>query len=109
MRSVFQDVRSPDTFRRGATKELARIRAGVTRFIEAYQEQLISLDELRTRMPSLRQRETTLQAQLATLEAERLDAETYVALAESLEGFLASSRMSPSPSRSPTVNACSDW
>jgi site-specific DNA recombinase len=78
-----------DVQRDVATKELARIRAGMTRLIEAYQEQLISLDELRTRMPSLRQRETTLQAQLATLEAERLDAETYVALAESLEGFLA--------------------
>src|SRR5207249_11519331 len=34
-------------------------------------------------------RATTVQAQLATLEAELLDAETYVALAESLEGFLA--------------------
>jgi len=78
-----------DVQRDVATKELARIRAGITRLIEAYQEQLISLDELRTRMPSLRQRETTVQAQLATLEAELLDAETYVALAESLEGFLA--------------------
>jgi site-specific DNA recombinase len=78
-----------DVQRDVATKQLARIRAGITRLIEAYQEQLISLDELRTRMPPLRQRETTAQAQLATLEAELLDAETYVALAESLEGFLA--------------------
>jgi site-specific DNA recombinase len=78
-----------DVQRDVAMKELARIRAGITRMIEAYQEQLISLEELRTRMPSLRQRETTIQAQLAALEAELLDAETYVALAESLEGFLA--------------------
>jgi site-specific DNA recombinase len=78
-----------DVQRDVATKELARTRAGITRLIEAYQEQLISLEELRTRMPSLRQRETTLQAHLATLEAELLDAETYVVLAESLEGFLA--------------------
>jgi site-specific DNA recombinase len=78
-----------DVQRDVATKELTRIRAGIARLIEAYQEQLISLDELRTRMPPLRQRETTVQAQLATLEAELLDAETYVALAESLEGFLA--------------------
>ena len=40
-------------------------------------------------MPPLRQRETAVQSQLAALEAELLDAETYVALAESLEGFLA--------------------
>jgi site-specific DNA recombinase len=72
-----------------ATKELARVRAAITRLIEAYQEQLISLDELRTRMPTLRQRETVLQTQLAALEAQLLDADTYVALAESLEGFLA--------------------
>jgi site-specific DNA recombinase len=78
-----------DVQRDVTTKDLARIRAGMTRLIEAYQEQLISLDELRTRMPPLRQRETIVQAQLATLKAEHLDAETYVALAESLEGVLA--------------------
>jgi site-specific DNA recombinase len=78
-----------DVQRDVATKELARVRAAMTRLIEAYQEQLISLDELRTRMPALRQRETTVQAQLAALEAELLDADTYVALAENLEGFLA--------------------
>jgi len=78
-----------DVQRDVATKELARIRAGITRLIEAYQEQLLSLDELRTRMPSLRQRETIVQTQLGALETELLDAEAYVALAESLEGFLA--------------------
>jgi len=72
-----------------ATKELVRIRAGITRLIEAYQEQLVSLDELRSRMPPLRQREGTVRAQLAALEAELLDADTYIALAESFEGFLA--------------------
>jgi len=72
-----------------ATKELMRTQAAMMRLIEAYQEQLISLDELRTRMPPLRQREAVVQSQLAALEAERLDAETYIALAESLEGFLA--------------------
>jgi len=71
-----------------ATKELTRAQAGITRLIEAYQEQLISLHELRTRMPPLRHREAAVQAQLAALEAELLDAEAYVALAESLEGFL---------------------
>jgi site-specific DNA recombinase len=78
-----------DAQRDVATKELVRTRAGITRLIEAYQEQLISLDELRTRMPPLRHRETAAQAQLAALEAELLDADAYVALAETLEGFLA--------------------
>jgi hypothetical protein len=72
-----------------ATKELARLRAAITRLIEAYQEQLISLDELRTRMPSLRHREMAVQNQLAALDAELVDAGTYITLAESLESFLA--------------------
>ncbi len=75
-----------------ATRDLVRIRAGMARLIEAYQEQLISLEELRTRMPALRQRKTAVQSQLAALEAELLDAETYLALAESLEGFVAKLR-----------------
>jgi len=78
-----------DVKRDVATKELARLRAGITRLIEAYQEQLISLDELRTRMPSLRHRERAVQNQLAALDAELVDAETYITLAESFEGFLA--------------------
>ena len=43
--------------------------AAIERLIEAYQEQLISLDELRARMPTLRKRQSTLQAQLDTLDS----------------------------------------
>ena len=56
--------------------------------LEAYQEQLITLDELRARTPPLRKRQTTLQAQLDSLDAELHDAETYLKLADTLEGFL---------------------
>jgi hypothetical protein len=41
------------------------------------------------RMPTLRKRETTITAQLAALDAELHDAETYLQLAENLEGLLA--------------------
>ena len=75
--------------RDGLERELARVKAGSARLIEAYQEQLITLDELRARMPTLRKRETTITAQLAALDAELHDAETYLQLAENLEGFLA--------------------
>ena len=74
--------------REGLDRELARVRAGKERLIEAYQEQLISLEELRARMPALRKREATLTTQLETLEGELHDAETYLKLAETLEGFL---------------------
>jgi hypothetical protein len=40
-------------------------------------------------MPTLRKRETTITAQLDALDAELHDAETYLQLAENLEGFLA--------------------
>ena len=39
-------------------------------------------------MPALRKRQTTLQAQLDALDAELHDAETYLQLADTLEGFL---------------------
>jgi site-specific DNA recombinase len=81
--------RPVDVKRDIATKELTRLRIGISRLIEGYQEQLISLEELRTRMPPLRQREAAIQTQLTALEAEALDAETYLALAENLERFLA--------------------
>src|SRR5215218_4874599 len=74
--------------REGLDRELARVRAGKERLIEAYQEQLVSLEELRARMPALRKRETTLTTQLEALEGELHDAETYLQLAEALEGFL---------------------
>jgi site-specific DNA recombinase len=69
-------------------RDLTRANAAIERLIEAYQEQLISLDELRARTPALRKRQTTLQAQLDSLDAELHDAETYLQLADTLEGFL---------------------
>jgi site-specific DNA recombinase len=68
--------------------ELSRCTRAKTRLVEAYQEELVSLEELRARMPDLRKKESTLRAQLDALEAETLDQETYVALAENLEKFL---------------------
>src|SRR6266545_2108792 len=38
--------------REGLERELARVRAGTARLIEAYQEQLIALEELRERIPT---------------------------------------------------------
>ena len=69
-------------------RDLTRAEAAIARLIEAYQEQLISLDELRARTPALRKRHSTLRAQLDALDAELHDAETYLQLADTLEGFL---------------------
>jgi len=79
----------PAALRREALeRDLTRANQAVERLIEAYQEQLISLDELRARMPTMRKRQTTLQAQLEALDAELHDAESYLKLADTIEGFL---------------------
>jgi site-specific DNA recombinase len=71
---------------------LAKTTTAITRLIEAYQEQLISLDELRARMPELRSRQSDLRTQLDALAAQLLDRETYLKLAENLDSFLAQLR-----------------
>jgi site-specific DNA recombinase len=79
----------PDARRRdGLERDHTRAEAAIARLIEAYQEQLLSLEELRARMPALRKRQTTLRAQLDALANELHDAETYLKLADTLEGFL---------------------
>ena len=43
--------------------------------IQAFGEQLITIDELRTRMPDLRARETNLRNQIHALDAQLADRE----------------------------------
>lgn len=69
--------------------ELARATTGIERLVLAYQESLLTLDELRARMPDLRAKETSLSGALASLDAQLLDRETFLKLAENLEEFLA--------------------
>jgi site-specific DNA recombinase len=75
--------------REGLERELTRAQRALERLIEAYQEQLITLEELRARTPTLRKREATLQAELGALDNELHDAETYLKLTETLESFRA--------------------
>ncbi len=56
--------------------------------VTAFSEQLITIDELRARMPALRARETSLKDQIATLDARAADRDAYLKLAGDLEGFL---------------------
>ena len=69
--------------------ELTRTTKGIDRLVHAYQEDLLTLDELRTRTPQLRAKQASLQGSLAALDAQLLDRDTYLKLAENLEGFLA--------------------
>jgi site-specific DNA recombinase len=71
---------------------LAKTTSAIARLIGAYQEDLVSLDELRARMPDLRARQTSLSHQAQALDAQLADREVYLKLADNLEGFLATLR-----------------
>ena len=67
---------------------LAKTSNAIAGMIEAFSEQLITIDELRTRMPDLRARETNLRNQIEALDNQLADREAYLKLASDLEGFL---------------------
>ncbi len=67
---------------------LAKATTAISRLIGAYQEELISLDELRTRMPELRARQSSLHHQIDALDSQLADREVYLKLADNLEDFL---------------------
>ena len=67
---------------------LAKATASISAMIEALAEQLITIDELRARMPHLRAREQNLRAQIDALDAQAADRDAYLKLADNLEGFL---------------------
>ena len=71
---------------------LAKAATSVTAMIQAYSEQLITIDELRARMPDLRAREASLRGQLDALDAQAADRDAYLKIADDLEGFLAQLR-----------------
>ena len=73
------------------------------RLTQAYQEDLLNFDELRQRLPVLWQTEATLRTQLATLDAQQPDRESYLHLAENLESFLG--RLSGTANRARSSNA----
>ena len=70
------------------TRELLQAQRRADRLLTAYQEELLSLDELRRRMPEVRQREARLKAELASLDVQLADQATYLRLAHTLGEFL---------------------
>ncbi|WP_433192213.1 recombinase family protein [Nocardia sp. CA-107356] len=76
------------TQRKRLDTALTKARSGIAAMIEAFGEQLITIDELRARMPDLRARETNLRNQIDALDAQLADRNAYLALAADLQGFL---------------------
>ena len=73
---------------------LIRVRKSIDRLVNAYQEELITIDELRDRTPELRRQEQALHRELQSSVDRAKDRETYLRLAETLSGFLARLRSS---------------
>src|SRR4051812_16144447 len=69
-------------------REVARLRKSMERLLTAYQEDLLSLDDLRRRMPGLRQREQSLQGELQSLRDRAADEAAVLRLTETLASFL---------------------
>jgi hypothetical protein len=65
------------------------------KLLDAYQEGLLELDELRSRLPNLRKRSESLQSELRSLEATTGDRQTLLRLADNIGNFLERLRTMP--------------
>jgi site-specific DNA recombinase len=82
-------------------KEQARLGNNVERLVTAYQEGLLSLEQLRQRMPELNKKSQAVESELRSLEMAAMDQTRYLQLAESLEGFRTKLRV-----RAKTLDVC---
>lgn len=80
---------SPTKVRKEALlKKKRKIQKGIDRLLDAYQEGLIPLSELRKRIPDLRKRETGINSELQSLEAQAMNQEKYQKIYQNMEVFL---------------------
>lgn len=68
-------------------RDHARLAKGMDRLLTAYQEGLLSLEQLRCRMPELRKQNEAVQAELQSLETSAGDQARYLRLVETLANF----------------------
>ena len=73
-------------------RDQARLEKSMDRLLNAYQEGLMGLEQLRVRMPELRKQQQALQAERQSLEATSADQAHCLRLAETLTGFCAQLR-----------------
>jgi len=71
------------------TKELARIQNSTAKLLDAYQEDLLQIDELRKRLPELRKRGKAIQTEIQCLDASAGDRDRFLRVADNVESFLA--------------------
>ena len=73
-------------------RERVRLESSTERLVTAYQEGLLTLAELRQRMPHLRKQQQAIESELHSLEMATADQSKYLRLAETLDEFRAKLR-----------------
>jgi site-specific DNA recombinase len=68
-------------------RDRTRMTKTMDRLLTAYQEGLVSLEQLRSRMPELRKKDQAIHAELQSLETASADQTKYLRLAETLSNF----------------------
>ena len=68
-------------------REQARVEKSSERLVTAYQEGLVTLSQLRQRMPTLQKQTQAVESELQSLKMAAMDEAKYLQLAESLAGF----------------------
>ncbi len=68
-------------------REQVRLGKNIERLITAYQEGLLSLSQLRERMPELNKRAKTVEAEIQSFKIGAMDGVKYLQLAENLSAF----------------------
>jgi site-specific DNA recombinase len=71
----------------GLRREQARLENHIERLVSAYQEGLVTFEQLRQRMPDLQKRSQAVESELHSLEMAVVDETRYLKLAENLAGF----------------------
>jgi site-specific DNA recombinase len=69
------------------TRQQTRVAAARDRLVTAYQQELVTLEELRARMPALRTQEQTIAAEMQAIELAAVDQARYLRLSETLTEF----------------------
>ncbi len=75
-------------------RELKRVKNGIKKLLDAYQEDIIPIDELRTRIPELRKREASLNKEIEHFKIRELDRTRFLELEVKIDDFLKSLRSS---------------
>ena len=83
-----KDINPTEQRKKVLEKEIVRIEKSIQKLLDAYQEDLLQLEELRDRMPQLRKRQNALKAELRDIDSALTDQHAVLRLTNNIETFL---------------------